>query len=142
MMVSGTPRIPRLVSRTAGGSAKITVAISAVAGPMLKSSTRGIRYENAGIVCAASSSGRKMLFTRSRRPAHTPSGTPIANAATTPRSISTSVSRASAQSPKNPMARNPDAASTAIRQPAATPATAAAATTTPSQVIRSRNRTS
>ena len=39
----GTPRIPRLVRRTAGGSAKITVEINAVVSPMLKKSTSRIR---------------------------------------------------------------------------------------------------
>ena len=39
----GTPPIPKLVSRTSGGSAKITVAINAVATPMLKKITSGRR---------------------------------------------------------------------------------------------------
>ena len=41
--VDGTPRMPRLVSRTAGGSAKISVAMTAARTPIPNSNTSGSR---------------------------------------------------------------------------------------------------
>ena len=41
--VGGTPRIPRLVRRTAGGSAKISVEMIAVAAPIPNNRTSGSR---------------------------------------------------------------------------------------------------
>ena len=50
--------MPRTVSRTTGGIAKINVAITEGTAPVLNSITAGIRYTKAGMVCIRSSSGR------------------------------------------------------------------------------------
>jgi hypothetical protein len=67
-----------------------------------------------------------------------PSGIPIARATTTATMTRASVSRLSSQRPITPMNSNPPPASAAIRQPASSPATVAAAVATPSHVMRDR----
>ena len=134
--VGGTPRIPRLVSRTAGGSANINVEMMAVAAPIPKSSTSGKRYANAGTVCIASSSGRRAFSARSFLPAQIPSGMPIKSPAPTDTMMSASVSMLDSQRPSSPINENPAAATIAIRHPAKIAARAAAATMTPRYVIR------
>jgi len=130
-VVAAMPRIPRLVSRTAGGSAKMTVEIRAVAAPIPKKSTSGRRYEYAGIVCIASRIGRKIPSTRARRPAQIPSGIPIRSAIVTATIMSESVSMLCSHSPRTPMTVKPAAERAAIRHPATTAAIEAAATITP-----------
>ena len=58
----------------------MTVAIIALVGPMLNSSTTMMRYENAGTVCMASSTGRSTLSRRGCRAHRIPTGMPIASA--------------------------------------------------------------
>src|SRR5688572_4447528 len=66
-----------------------------------------------------------------------PTGTPIAIAIETDTSTSASVSIAASHTPRSPNDSTPSAVSTNIFQPASTPASAAAPTTSPSQVSRS-----
>ncbi len=136
MDVSDTPRTPNAVNRIAGGNAKTKVAISAGGSPTPNNRTNGRRYEYAGIVCMASRIGRNARSTRGRRPAHRPTGTPIAIARLTDTSINARVSIAASQTPSSPKQRNPAAARTPIRHPATTPAIIAALTVRPNQVIR------
>ena len=91
------------MSRIAGGIAKITVAMSAVGTPMPNSSTTGTRYENAGIVCIASSTGRITRSTEGRLPAQIPTGMPISSAMMTANRISARVSMLGTHSPSTPM---------------------------------------
>ena len=63
---------------------------------------------------------------------------PINSAAPTDTMMSASVSMLDSHRPNNPITENPAAATTAIRQPATTAATAAAPTITPRYVIRPR----
>ena len=128
--------MPRLVSRIAGGSAKMTVAIIAVAAPMLNNSTTATRYENAGTVCIASSTGRNARSSMGCRADRIPTGIPIARATVTDSSTSASVSRAPGHRPSTPIRKNPAAAPIAIRHPASRPAIAPTATVRPSQVRR------
>ena len=135
--VSGTVRMPSAVRRIAGGRAKTSVAISAGGSPIPNSNTNGSKYEYAGIVCIASSTGRSKRSTRGLRPAHSPTGMPIASANPTATIISASVSRLASHTPSKPKLRNPAAVRIAIFHPATTPAIIAAVTTSPNQVIRS-----
>ncbi len=109
---------------------------------MPNSSTTGTRYENAGIVCIASSTGRITRSTEGRLPAQIPTGMPISSAMMTANRISARVSMLGTHSPSTPMNTKPHAASTARRQPATRPAIAAASATNPSQVMRARTRIS
>ena len=61
---------------------------------------------------------------------------PISNAMPTDTKISASVSMLDSQSPRNPITEKPTAATMARRQPASTPASAAAPTITPRYVMR------
>ena len=82
--------------------AKITVAISAVGTPIPNSSTTGTRYENAGIVCIASRTGRITRSTDGRRPAQIPNGMPISTAIRTAKTIRPRVSTLGSHNPSTP----------------------------------------
>ena len=96
----------------------MTVAIMALVGPMLNSSTTMTRYENAGTVCMASSTGRKTASNAGCRAQRMPTGIPIASATATESRMSAKVSRLGAHMPNRPIARNPSPARMALRQPA------------------------
>ena len=89
----------------------------------------------------ASRIGRSTRSTFGRRPAQMPTGMPIRSAIVTETITRASVSIAASQTPSNPNESTPRAVSTASFHPASTPASAAAPTTSPSQVIRSRTAT-
>ena len=73
--------------------------ITAAAGPTEKKMTTGIRYANAGMICAASSTGVMNALNRSERPATMPRGTPTSSENATATSISASVCMLSSQRP-------------------------------------------
>jgi hypothetical protein len=75
------------------------VTITPGALPIPNSMTTGTRYTNAGVVCMASSSGRRMFCARSLLARKIPSGKPIARQNTSEVSTSDKVIIASGQTP-------------------------------------------
>ena len=96
----------------------MTVATIALVAPMLNNNTTITKYENAGTVCIASSTGRSTFSSAGCLAHMMPTGIPIARATATDSRISASVSRLSVHIPSTPIARNPRQASTAFRHPA------------------------
>ena len=91
------------------------VATAAGTTPTVKNITAGTRYAAAGMVCIASSTGRRNRSKRRSSAAITPSGTPMATAMSTATSINTSVSTVGSHSPTSPGTRAATAATVAIR---------------------------
>lgn len=72
--------MPSSVKRTAGAIANRIVATMAGTTPTENSTTNGIRYTNAGMVCKKSKIGRSTAETRLDLAAQIPSGIPIRTA--------------------------------------------------------------
>src|ERR687885_524502 len=113
----GTCWMPSIVSRTAGGAAKMTVATSAGPSPRPKNTTMGTRYTNAGIVCIMSSVGLATASTVRDLAASIPSGTPNASATTADARTSASVSIAFPHSPRLMISKKPITVKMATHQP-------------------------
>ena len=88
----------------------------------------------------ASRSGRRTFSTFGFRPDQIPSGMPITTHTATAISINANVCRLRSHRSISPRNVNPATASSALRHPATTKATAPAPTITPRNVIRSNSR--
>ncbi len=92
--------------------------------PMWKNSASGARYANVGMICMTSSTGVIARRTRAESPAQTPIGTPIASDSSTATATRASASTLDSHSPSTPNALTPATATSAIRQPPASHASA------------------
>ena len=89
--------MPSAVNLTAGGTEKITVAITPGVLPTLKKKMAGIRYTKAGIVCIKSSTGLIIASAILLLPANIPNGIPIIRVITVDTNTSVVVCTASFQ---------------------------------------------
>ena len=126
VVTAGTFRMPRLVNRTAGAIAKMTVATTAPGTAIPNSTMTGSRYTYAGMTWAASSTARSRRSALSDSPAQIPRGTPIASDTTTEVTIRARVTIVSSQKPSTPQQASATApVAAAFRPPVRHPISAA-----------------
>src|SRR5581483_6577393 len=112
----------------------MSVVATAAPGPTESSSTIGMRYANAGMICIASSTGVIARWTRSERPAAMPTGTPIASESATEANVSAKVRMLASQTPSAANDTNAAAVPSAARRPPKRSTTAVPSAAVPTHV--------
>ncbi len=93
----------------------MTVAMTAVAGPIRNTRASGSRYVYVGRICMKSRTGVMIASKRRETPDHTPSGMPMTSETSTATSVRARVSMLSCHRPCRPMKVKPATASRATR---------------------------